>query len=129
MQTTPINGRRSAAHLTVPTKKPSVVLAGPTEKRGIGETRSKPSSSAMFERLQRLIDHNGKKPNKHDLAIVLITACISEGVNTGPKIIGVLTHLGFNNKHVAMILKAEAGTNPELHRWRKTQDGHYSLPD
>jgi hypothetical protein len=151
MDTNPTTGRRSAAHLTVPAKKPSAApLTAPRNKPSAAPTRPNPStgsrsapnitvstsepsvapksdSSAMFARLQRLIDDCGPNRNKHHLVIVLITACITEGVDTGSRIIGALVHLGFNNRHVAMLLKEGTGANPELHRWRKGQDGRYSL--
>ena len=75
--------------------------------------------------LRRLVDECG--PNKHHQAIALITACIGDGVNTAPKIIAVGTALGLNPAHVAIILAKDAGCSPGRHRWRRDEQGAYSL--
>ena len=77
-------------------------------------------------RLQRLLDTYGTGANKHEQAIMLVEACISEGINTGPRIIGALKRLGFDHRHVAIVLK---GDTPFAHGWRKGTDGIYSLLD
>lgn len=79
----------------------------------------------LHERLRRLLETCGT--NKHDRAIVFITAAIEEGVNTGPAIIALAGKVGLNLRHVGMILHQEAGDNVELHRWRRGADGAYSL--
>ncbi|WP_257540721.1 hypothetical protein [Sphingobium sp. CFD-1] len=78
-----------------------------------------------MERLQRLLDGYGSEGNMHEKAIMLIEACIMEGLNTGPAIIGALKRLGFNPRHIAIVLK---GDTPFACRWRKDADGIYSLP-
>jgi len=113
--------RISAATLTVPKKAVAPAHTIPEQRP------PKAKTAAMFERLQKLMDDCGPKPNKHDLVIALITACITEGVNTRREIIAVLVHLGLNNKHVAMMLKEGAGSDPEAYRWRRNEDGVYRL--
>jgi hypothetical protein len=75
--------------------------------------------------LRCLLDDCG--PNKNDRAIVLITACISDGVNTGPEILARGVRLGLHPAHVALILSKDAGSNPNRHRWRRDDQGTYSL--
>ena len=76
-------------------------------------------------RLQRLLEGYGSEGNMHEKAIMLIEACIMEGLNTGPAIIGALKRLGFNPRHVAIILRGDA---QYACRWLKDADGIYSLP-
>jgi hypothetical protein len=75
--------------------------------------------------LRCLLDDCG--PNKNDRAIVLITACISDGVNTGREIIARGVSLGLDPAHVALILSKDAGSNPDRHRWQRGGDGVYYL--
>jgi len=77
--------------------------------------------------LRRLLDDCG--PSKNDRAIVLITTCISDGVNTGKQIIARGARLGLNPAHVALILSKDAGSNADRYRWRRDERGTYSLPD
>lgn len=119
LNTTP--RRISAATLRVP-QKPSIPAVAPASVAPVSNDRS-----AIFDGLNRLIEHCGPKPNKHDLVLALIAACVGDGVNTAKQIIGVLHRLGFNNKHVAMMLKEGTGMNPESARWRLNGDKTYSL--
>lgn len=86
---------------------------------------SSAEAKAVFARLRALAADCGT--NKHDVAIALITACIIEGWDTGPQIIGTLCKLGLDRRHVAILLKESAGTNPDRHFWRRDGDGRYSL--
>ncbi len=60
--------------------------------------------------------------NKNDKVHVLIAACISDGVNAGPQIVGVAKCLGFNPRHAGKILTLGAG-----HFWRRSEEGQYTL--
>jgi hypothetical protein len=82
---------------------------------------------ACDDPLRRLLDDCG--PSKNDRAIVLITACISDGVNTGKEIIARGVRLGLHPAHVALTLNKDAGNNPDRHRWRRDDQGTYSLPN
>lgn len=79
----------------------------------------------LHEGLRRLIDGSG--PNKHDRAIVFISAAIGQGVTTGPALIALGAELGLNPRHVAIVLHQEAGENSDRHWWRRGADGTYSL--
>jgi len=88
-----------------------------------------PSDADIFERLKGLIAACGSRPNKHDLATVLIEACIEEGIDTGPRIIGALSKLGLKAGHVGIMLKNGTGAHPTGYRWQRASDGRYSLID
>lgn len=81
-------------------------------------------SAQLFGELQAL-ERSCGDANKHEKVTVLILACIERGINTKSAIIGVITHLGFNNRHVAIVLDEGAGPNPERHHWRFHSSGLY----
>jgi hypothetical protein len=82
-------------------------------------------TTAIFHRLRALKADCG--PNKHDQAISLIWACISEGWDSGPRIVGALKALDLNPRHVGKTLRDLEGPNPENHWWHRDQDGRYSV--
>jgi AraC-like DNA-binding protein len=84
-----------------------------------------PSPAGSYAALRELLDACG--PNKNDRAIVLIGACIGDGVATKGKIVSVGARFGLNPRHVAAILDQDTGTNPERHRWQRDGKGNYSL--
>ena len=84
-------------------------------------------NTALFRRLRAIKAACGLKPNKDDLAIVLITACIQEGLNQGRRITGALERLGLNRRHAGKILAEGTGDCPSRHRWQRDSDGFYSL--
>lgn len=98
--------RISAANLTVPKKAPA--------------------AANLFERLRDLADSFGPKPNKNDAVTALIVACIGEGLNSDKTIMEVLARLGFNTRHVAMMLKHGTGATPASGHWRRNADKTYS---
>jgi hypothetical protein len=65
--------------------------------------------------------------NKHQLATVLIIACIDTGWTTRGQIVQALTALDLDRRHINIILNAETGNVPERHRWRLDADGRYRL--
>lgn len=80
----------------------------------------------IFRRLRALLAKSGDL-NQHELAILLIGACIMEGFNTGKRIIGALEKLGFNKQHVGMMLRNGSGEDPERYYWRRTPLGTYEM--
>lgn len=66
-------------------------------------------------------------PNKHDQATILISACIGEGLDTRPRIVGALRHLGLDYRHVNIVLNKLTGGDPQRHRWMRDAEGCYSL--
>ena len=65
--------------------------------------------------------------NKTDLVLVLVEACLDEGIDTGRGIVIALSDIGFDRRHVGITLAGNTGHDPERHRWFKTDDGRYAL--
>ncbi len=63
--------------------------------------------------------------NRHDQAIACITFCVEEGITTGPQIIGILRHKGFNNRHIGKLLHDFSGSDPVQHFWWRDETGTY----
>lgn len=59
--------------------------------------------------------------------MMLITACIEQGFDIGPRITGIARTLGFNPHHTDIILNRGTGNSPGSHRWYKDQQGRYRL--
>ena len=69
----------------------------------------------MFRRLETLkaaLIQDGC--NQHEQVIPLIIACLSEGLSAGPVIVGTISHLGFNPRHVGKLLNENIG-----HLWQR----------
>ena len=81
-------------------------------------------SARIFASLKSLADSCGEA-SKHDIVTVLILGCLSEGINTRSGVIGMVTHLGYNNKHVAIMLKEGAGPHAEGYSWHRDALGRY----
>lgn len=52
--------------------------------------------------------------NKNEQVIALILACLGEGITAASVIVGTITCLGYNNKHVGMMLHDNIG-----HLWHR----------
>lgn len=78
----------------------------------------------IFRELRAL---NGacKSTNDHDRAIVLIHACIDNGINRRGRIRGVLARLDLNPAHAVITINAGTGDDPSRHRWYLDADGIY----
>lgn len=83
------------------------------------------ANAALFEEL-RALQRNCGDADKNDQAIVLIHGCIAIGWDSRKRVVGALRHLGFNYRHVAIILDRGTGDSAEQHRWRVDGDGRYS---
>lgn len=81
--------------------------------------------NAIFERLRQLDRKCGSTANRHDRATVLICACIEEGMDDSPRIIGALRSLGFNPRHVGKLLRDGTGNDPRRHWWHRDHAGTY----
>jgi hypothetical protein len=104
-------------------------MAGPTEDYEMTSAAhiiiAKPVANPdPMKRLQRLLDTIRPGTNRHEQATVMIEACIGEGFDTRPRIIGALRQLGFDPRHIAITLK---GDNPYGGRWLRSAGGIYSL--
>jgi hypothetical protein len=69
----------------------------------------------------------GPKPNKHELATVLIIACIEKGLNTKSQLFAALTRLELSRGHIAHMLEHGTGNNPQAHWWRRDAEGRYHV--
>jgi hypothetical protein len=94
----------------------------------VASRQSVDETTAIFQRLRKLKADCGFKPSKNDLAVVLISACIEEGLDTGPRIVGALAKLGLNKSHAGLTLRQGAG-QAEAHRWFRDGEGRYHLHD
>lgn len=81
-------------------------------------------SDNLYQEMEDLITSCGPEANKHDLAIVTIEACIDNGINTKPHLIGFLQNLGFKPGHIALILKFETASR----RWRCVEGVYHVNP-
>lgn len=78
---------------------------------------------ALYAGLRKLMRDCGS--NKHHQAIVLITACIGEGITQGRDIVRTLQRLGLNAQHAGKTLAEGIGDQPDRHRWSKGASGRY----
>ena len=88
---------------------------------------SKEEDAEVFRRLRGLKRRFGPKPNKTELTIALITACILEGWDTRSRIVGAFRTLDQNYRHAVLMLTEGTGSDPKRHRWEVDADGHYRL--
>ena len=85
--------------------------------------------NAVFRRLRALDADCGPNANQYDRVIVLIAACIEEGLTEGKRIVGVIAQIGFDRQFVGIVLTKNAGNDSARHLWRKLDDGTYALFD
>ena len=88
---------------------------------------TKEQTAHIFRKLRMLMDALGQKPNRNDLAVLVISACILEGRDTRGRIQGTLRTLGFKPPHVASVLNHGTGDDPELHGWQLNCEGRFQL--
>ena len=113
------------ADQAVPTNVPPVDLVAAAAIQT--PDRSKEEDAEAYRRLRRLQRAFGANPNKHELALTLITACILQGWDTRSRIVGTLRKLGLDHGHAVLMLTEGTGSNPSRHRWERGVDGHYRL--
>lgn len=83
--------------------------------------------TAMFCRLRNLLREIEAVPDAHQRAIIMIAACIEEGMNEARRILPAMEALGFNRQHAAIILNREKGNDPGRHWWSRDSKGIYAL--
>lgn len=83
--------------------------------------------NAAFIRLRALKAKIRMQMDKHMQVTTLIGACIHEGFDRGARITGALKKLGYNRQHAGKILTEGTGENPEVHYWKRGEDGRYSV--
>lgn len=77
--------------------------------------------------LADLRDAIAGKCSKRDQVLVLIEACIGDGIITRREIIDTIGSLGYDRIHAVITLNDHAGLDPQRHRWCRDENGHYSL--
>jgi len=63
--------------------------------------------------------------SRHDQAIVAISFCIDEDLDTASLIAGVLRGREFNRRHLMILLHRLEGNDPARHYWQSDEAGHY----
>jgi hypothetical protein len=91
--------------------------------------RSREDIAVSFRALRALKASFGPKPNKDDRMIALIGACIIEGFDTEPQIIGALRTIGMKEAHARALLRHHDGVDAELHAWRRGPEGRYVITE
>lgn len=82
------------------------------------------STEDLRQEMEDLIASCGPAANKHDLAIITIEACIDNGVNTKPHLIGILQNVGLDRGHIAITLEVETASR----RWRCVEGVYHVNP-
>lgn len=75
----------------------------------------------IFQRLRELKSILGKPTNADNRLIAMIAACIDEGINTSPRIIGAARQLDFDVRHIRRVLRSGVG-----HTWHRAPDDRFS---
>lgn len=103
-----------------------IIIDDPVTHADVSPGNGEPVSetTTLFRNLRKLMAECGS--NKNDRAIMVITALIESGIDTGPRIVGAMKQLDFNRQHAAMMLKEGLGRNRDQHRWSKDDEGKYT---
>ena len=84
-------------------------------------------TSAFYANLRQLKADCGR--NKHHQALMLIVACVEEGINTTNWIVAALEPLGLKPPHLRMILNGKIQADEARNLWRRDIDGCFvALP-
>ena len=75
----------------------------------------------LFHDLEILLWSCGPEASKHDQVKVLISACIDDGIDKGPWIVGTVSSMGFNARHIGKILHDHVN-----HLWSRDSGGQYT---
>lgn len=96
-----------------------------TDSSDFSPFQSREDLNAFFQGLRELDQACRPNGNKHDRVTALICACIDEGIDTGPRVVGAIKRLGFNAQHVGKLLHDHTGSDPARHHWQRTEAGRY----
>ncbi len=108
----------------------AVTVARPRERFGSTPVeRDDVKAQEVFSGLRALMDTLGRNHDRNERAIILAMACIGEGWNTRAQIVGASKKLGFDPKHVAIIVNRGTGPSPVRHRWWADADHRLHLHD
>ena len=105
--------------------KKTKALASDLELPGIFDRGRVPfAGMSLLEQLIAMKAALGPKPNKNELAAVLIVACTECGVRHKNGIVDLVSRAGLNPRHVGAILTNERD-GAEWARWTRGADGRY----
>ena len=65
--------------------------------------------------------------NQPGQVIVLIEACLGEGISVGSEIVQAVSELGYDRRFVGIQLRTNAGRNRDRYRWVRSKEGTYRL--
>jgi hypothetical protein len=85
------------------------------------DTTSADQFGALRQTLQGLLIQCGPDLDNHDKVNVLISACLSEGIDTGTRIVEMISGMGFDSSHVRILLRVNIGR-----LWRRNAEGRYT---
>lgn len=88
----------------------------------ISNTDATQPHDAIYEALDGLLV-GLQGTSRHAQAIVAIGLCIDHGINTLPRLIGVLQKRGFSRGHIANLINECTGPDPEGNHWFRDADG------
>jgi len=74
----------------------------------------------IFLRLRQLKSALGKPTNADNRLVAMIAACIDEGIDTSPRILGAARRLGFDLRHTRRVL--HSGID---HTWTRAADDRF----
>lgn len=89
----------------------------------------KSNLTELFARIDDAIDACGPGINRHDEAVLAITMCIGDGIDTKAGIISVLATYGFEGGHIAIMLDDRKGPFRNSEHWKVDASGRYHLID
>lgn len=83
----------------------------------------------VYGNLAKFKESLGPSPNRRYRAQMMIGVCIAEGFNTHYRITQAMRVMGLGKDHVLRTLSERTGDDPEVHLWRRDEDGLYHLLD
>ena len=106
---------------------PSTPAAKAASPRYRQDNRPRVETDLLIAAIRKTDMKAAQTSSKDDRIRMLITACIEQGFDIGPRITGIARALGFNAQHTDIILNRGTGNNPGPRRWYKDQQGRYRL--
>jgi hypothetical protein len=106
---------------------PSAPAAKSASPKYRQDNRPRVETDLLIAGIRKTIQKAAQTSSKDDCIAMLITACIEQGFDIGPRITGIARALGFNAQHTDIILKRGTGTAPGPQPWLKDQQGRYRL--
>ena len=79
----------------------------------------------LFRELTEVLERCGPDATQHDRAFAGIMTCLWRGVDTKRHIISALQQVGFNPRHIAMVLDPKKGPFRNSDYWRIDATGRH----